>query len=185
MTVDPDVERVDQGDDVDPLGAELVCESCGKPFVHTKSGRKPKRCEDCRSTPRPRGDAAPKRPRSIDALEKNLAQQLALIGMTLMFVDPFDAQVVIKNGEEGARVLANLAMTNDAARRFLEASAELAGWGPVLLWTCKLSLPILAHHGLLPGVADPATRPRPDGNGKASAGAPYPGAFGPFDGVAL
>lgn len=167
--------------DVDPVastGSTLTCEKCGHDFEHLKSGRKPKRCPDCRATSSTAREAAPRRPKSVEQLKSNIQQQLALLGMALTFVDPFDAQVILKNAEEGAAALANLAATNDSIRRTLEKGAELAGWGPVLLWIAKMSVPMLAHHGLIRGVADPAKAPA-QSNGKS------PGPFGPFDGVAL
>lgn len=147
-----------------PDPGELTCEKCGTSFSHKGRGRKPKTCLNCRgSKARPSssttGTTEPKRPRGIDQLERAIHGQLAVIGAGLMFFDPFDAKIVLQKAEKGAKALANLAATNPAIRRSLEKGVELAGWGPVALWATEVTLPILAHHGLIRGVPDPATKP--------------------------
>lgn len=153
-------------DDLDPMapadegGVELTCEKCSETFQHEGRGRRPKRCPACR-TARPtstREDTAPKRPRGIDSLESNIHGQLTLLGMGFVFFDPFDGGHIVKNAAEGAKVLSNLAATNPKIRKMLETTVEAAGYGPVALWGAKLMIPILAHHGVIRGVPDPAAK---------------------------
>lgn len=158
----------------------LVCDACGSGFIHEGRGRKPKRCQDCRAQKAtgagPAGDAAPKRPRGVEALQRNLQQQLVMLGVGVAFFDPFDSKVIIQNAERGAKALANLAETNPKIRKMLESSVEGAGYLPVAMWATSIALPILAHHGLIRGVADPAPAP--------SASSPAGGAVhngSPFD----
>lgn len=159
--VDADTGRDDLADD--PAGVDLTCEQCGSSFEHTGRGRRPKRCPACRtSSPRATREQAeeepkrPGRPRAIDQLQGQIHAQLGLLGMGLMFFDQFDAEVVLKKSEKGAKALANLAQTNPAIRKTLEKGVELAGWGPVAMWGAEMMLPIMAHHGLIRGVPDPA-----------------------------
>ena len=149
----------------------LVCEKCLSAFDHSGRGRKPKRCPDCRGASTARRsasttaeDSAPKRARGIDSLERNLRQQLVMLGVGVAFFDGYDSQVIIKNAEQGAKALANLAQTNPKIRRLLETSVEGAGYLPVAMWVTSTVLPIVAHHGLIRGVADPApSAPSPAG----------------------
>lgn len=145
---------------VDDGGVELTCEKCGRDFQHEGRGRRPKRCPDCRTarSSSTREDTAPRRPRGIDSLESNLHGQLTLLGAGLLFIDTFDGTHLMKNAAEGAKVLSNLAATNPTVRKGLEKGVELAGYGPVLLWGAKLALPIMAHHGVIRGVPDPAQK---------------------------
>lgn len=151
----------------------ITCAGCGVIFDHSGRGRPPKKCPDCRpvrgsrATPTaPTDETPPKRPRSIDALQRNIHQQLVMLGMGLTMFDGFDGQVVIKNAEKGATSLSNLAATNPKIRAALESTVEGAGYLPVAMWFTSTILPILAHHGVLRGVPDPArsgaTSPAPD-----------------------
>lgn len=159
----PDVDPADVGPAAGTT--QIICEQCAVPFDHSGPGRKPKRCTSCRPTRErpatadtaPAGESAPKRPRSVEALEKNIHQQLMMLAMGLVFIDPFDAKVLMAKADQGAKALANLAQTNPAIRRFLEKGVEAAGYGPVLLWGAQVLVPILAHHGMIRGVADPAS----------------------------
>lgn len=138
-----------------PTPGDLTCEKCGASFDHTGRGRKPKTCPDCRKK---RGGAPgePKKPRGMAELERQIHGTLAVIGSAVAIFDPFDAQVILSKAGQGAKALTNLAAHNPAVRRTLEAGAELAGWGPVVMWGVQVSLPILAHHGFIRGVPDPA-----------------------------
>lgn len=151
-----------QGDDIPEVGS-LTCAECGTAFVHTGRGRKPKKCPDCRavagSSRTPKEDAAPKRARGIEALEKNIHQQLVMLGMGVAFFDTFDGTVIVKNAEKGAKALSNLAATNPKIRAALENTVEGAGYLPVAMWVFGTALPILAHHGVIKGVPDPANGP--------------------------
>lgn len=167
----------------DPPADGHVCDQCGTQFEHSGRGRPPKRCPECRQTrgrttsTRTRttaaddGDAAPRRTRGIEALEKNLRTQLAMLGVGVAFFDPFDSRIIVSRADQGAKALANLAATNPKIRKLLESSVEGAGYLPVALWLLATLLPIAAHHGLIRGVADPAATGRPSAS---PGGAPSP-----------
>lgn len=143
-----------------PGVGEHVCSKCARTFEHTGRGRPPKTCPDCR-TPRgksakPSAEEAPKRPRAIETLKQNIAQQLVMLGLGVAVFDAFDAEVIVKNADRGATALANLAATNPKIRALLESVVEGAGYLPVAMWAVSTALPILAHHGILRGVPDPA-----------------------------
>lgn len=145
-------------------GVDLVCTACLSTFEHSGRGRRPGKCPACRTSraPRssPREDTAPQRPRGIDSLQKNLHGQLTMLGAGVLFIDAFDGTHIMKKAEKGSQVLANLAATNPSIRKGLEHGVELAGWGPVLLWGVEMAVPILAHHGMIRGVGDPAAARR-------------------------
>lgn len=157
----------------------IECDACGTTFQHSGRGRPPKRCPDCRAV---RGrsapskaeadDSAPRRARAIETLEKNLRTQLAMLGVGIAFLDPFDSRVIITKADQGAKALANLAATNPKIRKLLETSIEGAGYLPVAMWAVSVALPILAHHGFIRGVPDPAGTGRPPAS--PSGGAPSP-----------
>lgn len=165
MTVE---ELPDDMAPADGTGVELVCEECGHTFEHTGRGRRPKRgpcCRTARSTrsTSPEEETAPRRPRGIDQLQRNLHQQLVMFGVGLSFLDSFDGAHIVKKAEKGSKVLSNLAATNPKVRKALETGAEMAGWGPVLLFGAELFIPIAAHHGFIRGVKDPAKKDDPGG----------------------
>jgi phage FluMu protein Com len=141
---------------------DLTCTVCGNEFEHAGGrGRRPKRCPDCRTVPAASSssnETAPKRPRGIESLKQNLHTQLTMLGAGVCLVDKFDGTHIMKHAQQGAEVIANLAATNPSIRAGLEKGVELAGWGPVILWLTGMALPIMAHHGLLQGVEDPALK---------------------------
>lgn len=153
-------------------GGAIVCRDCGSGFDHVGRGRPPVRCTDCRGSSRKAGQdgpSEPNRPKAVAQLKNNIHGQLSMLGMGLMFVDPFDGQLIMQKAEKIATVLSNLAATNPSIRKGLENGVELAGWGPVLLLIAEVGIPIMAHHGLIRGVPDPAKKgpmrtasPQPD-----------------------
>lgn len=150
----------------------LICEECSGSIVWAGRGRKPKRCHTCRGNRTPSrssgNDSAGNRRGSLKALEENLTAQLYSIGALVAMFDQFDGVLIAQKSNRVASALTDVAATNPQIRRALERSLQVSGWGQVLMVVGEVALPIMAHHGLLPGVPDPAQAFFKDGAGNVT-----------------
>lgn len=129
-------------------GHGIVCTECGDSFEHNKPGRRPKKCEKCRTARTPTTRAASGT--RIANLEAALTDAGTGLGMALCMFDAFDGQVVMAGSPNLAKALSDVASRDPKVRRSLERVLSSMGWGSVLIAAMAIGAPIMAHHGMLP-----------------------------------
>lgn len=96
-----------------------------------------------------------KPPRS-GTLEAKLNDWIATIAMGYAMVgDTWAAEFVNQRGPGLAKAWADLAKENRAVARVLERMMQGTAWGAVIFSSASFSIPLLAHHGVLPLTIDP------------------------------
>lgn len=104
-------------------------------------------------------DSAPKkrgRPKKVE-LAGQLEAMIASIGVVVTALEPSDpvCGTSILNGAESlAKNLETLAKQNPKIERALRAMLSTGAWSGVLLSAGTIALPILKHHGFIPGNID-------------------------------
>lgn len=116
---------------------------------------------DPASTAVPAADEKPKRTKRARtartkrltdaALKAKLDEVWAGIGGGLMLFDPFCATTLVTNGPQVSDALIEIGKVNPRVRRTLESFAEVSTWGALMGAAGSVLLPILAHHGIIPG----------------------------------
>jgi hypothetical protein len=134
----------------------LICEVCDNAIEWAGRGRKPKRCKECRTGGASKTANSQRSPRGLKALEENLAIQLYSLGAAVAMFDKFDGTVIAKNSVETAEALTAVAANDPKLRRLLEGGVKGVDYVRLTLALSKIALPIMAHHGWLKSVPDPA-----------------------------
>lgn len=119
--------------------------------------------------PRGRG-----RPRRAPSLEERIYEtlghqdtfqgQLQLTGVAgfVGLFDEYDGQIIALNSAKVAHAYAQLAEDNERFRRLIEYAMTGGTVGAAIIATLGMALPILIHHGIVPGslIGGPKRTPR-------------------------
>ena len=141
-------------DAISDADAKYRCQVCGDPFAKSqqlaahvkKTGHKQ---EPADKAPKPDAPAPRK-----GSLERRLAEQFAVFGLTVSAGDPICGQHIIQRAEPTARALDKLAQENPRIKALLESSMTGSTWFGAIGQLAMLALPIMAHHKMIPpGVA--------------------------------
>lgn len=144
--------------DTAPAG-ELKCENCGRHFSHEGRGRKPKKCLECREAKgsrttgitRPRKGARTKAEREADEIAAKFRQSLAMLALFVSMADPVDGKAILAGSDGLAKATGTILEKNDKVRILLSSSSTGGGYVALFGYLLIILVPILAHHGLIPG----------------------------------
>jgi hypothetical protein len=146
--------------DVPPGANTLECENCGRHFHHEGRGRKPKRCLECRGTKSPAapklGGGGRKGPRTkaereADAIAAKLRQSLGMVALFVSMADPIDGKAILAGSEGLSSAAGTILERNEKLRILLSTSNSAGGYIAFVGYLLVILVPILAHHGVIPG----------------------------------
>lgn len=152
----------DESRDTPPGDGAPVCPTCNEIIVLEPGhkGRKPKyhpghRPSDLKApgaTIRgPRKGTRNKAEKEADEIAERLRKNLVLGATFLAMVEPFDAAAVLAGARPLSGSVSDVLTSSERLRGFFVTSKGSAGWAGLAMWTLAIVLPILAHHGLIPG----------------------------------
>lgn len=154
----PTFEDDDFPSDVIPLDVESpesgdgsACIVCGTALTYSGRGRRPKYCADHKpsrassSTPR-----SASKGKGSQAIRADIQNTLLGVGAMLASIDQYDAAVVISSAPKLADVLGSMAEQYPEFRKFLEGGNKSVVWLQLGIAVSALTVPILAHHGMIP-----------------------------------
>lgn len=131
------------------------CQVCGNGITYGGRGPRPKYCEDHKrgnAGATPRGTGGTRRGAAWKEPLKNAVMgNIAGIGTLVYAFDQYDGQIIIAGSDRLASSLVDVAETNPKVRKGLEAFTTGGAWAGVAMAAAAIAIPILAHHGMLPG----------------------------------
>jgi len=133
------------------------CEACGEGLVYSGRGRHPKLCpkgEGCRANVAPpvaRAKGTRNKTGWQAPLEQALTSNLAGIGLVVYALDQYDGTVIMQGAPRLAQSLVGVAEQNPNVRKALESLVTAGAWSGVVMAAAGIAIPILGHHGYLPG----------------------------------
>lgn len=146
-------------DDSDKDSAPKICAEpgCMNPVGTTPTGRKAKYCDDHKSAANRSGTASKTaRPRKRsswpekESVRQSLLTLTSFAGAGLSVINKFDGKVVRDGGPNVVNALVDLAEDDKRLRRYLNMFTGPGKYGPLVLATLGVVIPIMANHNLLP-----------------------------------
>lgn len=151
--------RDDSGDDKAPK--RCAEPGCNNPTGETPTGRRAKYCDEHKDAKNRSGNA-PKNPslgrkkRSTwaqkEAVRASLNQLVMFAGAGITVINAIDGQTVMMGGPALVNALVDLAEEDKQIRKYLDFLSGPGKYGPLLLATLGIVVPILANHHLLPQI---------------------------------
>lgn len=148
-------------DSDDDKGPKRCAEpGCANPVGETPTGRKAKYCDDHKDAKNRSGNA-PKNPRlgrkrsswpQKEAVRSSLNQLVMFAGGGLSVINKVDGQTVMMGGPALVTALVDLAEEDKTIRRYLDFLSKPGKYGPLILASMGIIIPILANHKLLPQI---------------------------------
>ena len=155
LPFDDEVENT-TAPDVEPFEGnrkgELTCQSCGKQFLHTNRGRKPKKCLECRGNPEP---SSPRNTTSggtkkVDGLVSQIETFYLTLGWAGTMVPNgdvhLDAMIVSSNAGAMAESWRPLLENDSKIRAFWSKILNGSGWGQVIMAHGMVANAIVQNH---------------------------------------
>lgn len=87
------------------------------------------------------------------SVEKSLNEFVGLAAAGLVFVNREDSRIIAEGGPRIVHELVELAKVEPALRRYLELSAAPGKYGPLIVATLAVIIPVMVNHNLIPQVA--------------------------------
>ena len=151
-------------EDSTPIGMEstptanngdLSCEICGTELTYAGRGRKPRFCAKHRPNSSRSTSTPSKKITSVDGLVSNIADFYSTIGVGLTLYGPtaFDGMQVASNSDKLAESWRKVLETNPSIRKYWEKVFTAGSYGVLISTHLMVLMPIMQHHGIVPGAA--------------------------------
>lgn len=138
-------------DPIDDLGA-FTGDPAFSDTEPKRKGRPPGAKNKISSAPvdkAPKGMRAPKSQWSEEAsVIRSLNTTIEAIGLGVGLLNKFDGNAITAGGPDLVEALVNLGRDDKRFRRYLEAMSAPGKYGPIVMATGAIALPIAANHGL-------------------------------------
>lgn len=138
-----------------------ICPVCGEPILSTGRGRPAKMHPECRksSGSADKNSSPASAPRKsagnwpmAATVENALNDLFSYAGMGLTLVNPADGSAVAAGGPAVSKALVDLGRTDKKLRRYLEMVATPGKYGPLILASLGIIVPVMVNHNLIPQI---------------------------------
>lgn len=131
---------------------------CTNPTGETPTGRRAKFCDEHKDAKNRSGNAPKGSPRGRkrstwpqkEAVRASLNQLVMFAGGGLSVLNRVDGKIVMDGGPNLVTALVDLAEEDKSIRRYLDFLSKPGKYGPLVLASAAIVIPILANHNLLP-----------------------------------
>lgn len=152
----PDSLFIPGDDDPEPR-RDKVCaaDGCGNEPERTPTGRLGKYCSEHKAAPKTgtrRTSTSRTKWKKAPEVRRALDQIVLFAGTGVSVIDPVDGQIIKAGGPNITEALVNLAEDDKNLQRYLEWLATPGKYGPLILATAGVVIPILANHGMIPTI---------------------------------